>query len=119
MNYEVGCPEPTAKNKKGGGKHRLSCDLPIYLVACCNSCCNQNQQKQRQHDAAGGASCFFDDHRCFNNRLRQVASKCGRCGAGQCGGENEFLHINLQIFARLKFQNRTPKTYLVVFSNQQ
>jgi len=118
MNYKVGCPEPAAKNKKGGENHRLFCNLPMYLVGC-NSCCDQNQQEQRQHDAAGGASCFFDNNRRFHNRLRQVASKCGRCGAGQCGGENEFLHINLQIFARLKFQNRTPKTYLVFFTNQQ
>ena len=81
--------------KKAVETHRLFRELCLQQLAA-DSCADQNQQQQRQQDAARRALSFFDDNRCFNNRLCQVASGSSRSGASQGSGENEFFHVNLQ-----------------------
>ena len=87
----------------------------LVELACCNSCGNNNQQDQRQDDALRRALGFFNNNRCLNNRLFQVTGISGRSSSGQCSGENEFFHINLQNLHGSSFWNRTSKTYLVIF----
>ncbi|EAQ04025.1 hypothetical protein OB2597_12296 [Pseudooceanicola batsensis HTCC2597] len=82
-------------------RHRLFPEQS-QLILLGSSDCDNSQKQQRDQETGGRSRGFFDDDRCFNDRIGQGASGCGRSCSCQCGGENEFLHSILQIFAGQK-----------------
>ena len=103
--------------KDGGFPHRLFHD--VFVRSGRSSGRDQNEQKQRNDNAASRRRGLLFNNDRFHYGLGHATRESGGSSARQGSGENEFLHVNLQILHATEYFRgrwRAPKLYLVILS---